>query len=54
MDIQNHLTWGQFHKHCMHSFYVSKLHMQLFCVYVLGLYFSGVSLPVQKLRVERW
>ncbi len=35
--------------------YVScKLRAQLFCAYVLGLYFTGVSQPVQTLRVECW
>jgi hypothetical protein len=28
------------------------LRAQLFCAYVLGLYFTGLSLPAQKLRVE--
>ncbi len=47
-------TWGQFHQHSKFSFYVRKLRTQLFCAYVLGLYFTGVSLPVQKLLIERW
>ncbi len=47
-------TRGQFHQRSTHSFYVRKLCVQLFCAYVLGLYFTGVSLPEQKLRVERW
>jgi hypothetical protein len=38
----------------MHSFYVRKLRTQLFCAYVLGLYFTGVTLLAQKLCVERW
>ncbi len=39
----------------MRNFYVRKLRAQLFCAYILGLYFTGVSLPVQKLHVEkRW
>ncbi len=25
-----------------------------FCAYILGLYFTGVSLPAQKLCVEQW
>ena len=25
-----------------------------FCAYILGLYFTGVSLPAQKLSVECW
>jgi hypothetical protein len=29
-------------------------YVQLFCAYVLGLYFTGVSQPAQKLRVEHW
>jgi hypothetical protein len=44
---------GQFHQHSTRSFYVRKLHAQLFCAYVLGLCFTVVSLPAQKLRVER-
>jgi hypothetical protein len=40
------------------TFYVQLLHTQVaraaFCAYVLGLYFTGISLPTQKLRVERW
>ncbi len=46
--------WGQFHQHSTCSFYVSKLRAKLICAYVLGLYSNGVSLPVQKLHVERW
>ncbi len=45
---------GQFHQRSTCSFYVCKLWAQFFCSYILGLYFAGVSLPVQKLRVERW
>jgi hypothetical protein len=47
-------TRGQFHQRSTCSFYVNKLRPQLFCAYVLGLYFTGVSLPVQKLCVEHW
>jgi hypothetical protein len=45
-------TWGQFHQRSTLSFYVRKLHVQLLCAYVLGLYFTGVSLPAQKLHVQ--
>ncbi len=38
----------------MCSFYVCKFQALLFCAYVLGLYFTGISLPAQKLRVEHW
>ncbi len=38
----------------MRSFYIRKLPVQLLCAYVLGSYLTGVSLPAQKLRVERW
>ncbi len=51
----NHLKWttkGQFHQRSKRSFYICKLRMQLFCALVLGLYFTGVSLPAQKLGVE--
>jgi hypothetical protein len=46
-------SWDQFHQHSTRSFYVRKLPVQLFCAYILGLYFTGVSLPAQNLRVER-
>ncbi len=45
---------GQFHQHSTSSFYVRKLHAQLFCAYVLGLYFTGARLLAQKLHVECW
>ncbi len=48
------LTLGQFHQHSIHSFYVRKLRAQLFCAYILGLYFTGARLLAQKLCVERW
>ncbi len=51
---RKHALWGQFHQCSMRSFFVRKLHVQLFCAYVLGLYLTGVSLPAQKLCVERW
>ncbi len=44
---------GQFHQRSMHSFYVRKLRVQLFCAFTLGLYFTGLSLLAQKLHVER-
>jgi hypothetical protein len=44
---------GQFHQYSTCSFYIRKLLAQLFCAYVLGLYFTGVSLPAQKMWVER-
>ncbi len=47
-------TRGQFHQHSTRSFYVRKLHAQLFCAHVLGLYFTGVSLLAEKLLVECW
>ncbi len=46
--------WGQFHQRYMLSFYVRKLQVQLFCAYILGLYFTGARLLAQKLCVERW
>jgi hypothetical protein len=45
--------WGQFHQRSTCSFYIRKLCAQLFCAYVLGLYFTGVRLLVQKLCIER-
>jgi hypothetical protein len=47
------VTKDQFHQRSTCSFYVRKLRSQLFCAYILGLYFTVVSLPAQKLRVER-
>ncbi len=47
-------TRAQFHQRSTRSFYVCKLRAQLFCAYILALYSTGVSLPAQKLRVERW
>jgi hypothetical protein len=38
----------------MRSFYVRKLCAQLFCACTLGLNFTGISLPAQKLHIERW
>jgi len=45
---------GQFHQRSMCSLYICKLRVQLFCAYVLGLYFTGARLLAQKLHVERW
>ncbi len=47
-------TKGQFHQCSTRSFYGCKLLVQLFCAEVLGFYFTGVSLPAQKLHIERW
>jgi hypothetical protein len=47
-----HSLWGQFHQHSLRSFYIRKLRAQIFCAYILGLCFTGVSLPAQKLRIE--
>jgi hypothetical protein len=48
------LSSGQFHQCSMCSFYLRKLWVQLFCAYILGLYFTGISLPAQKLCIECW
>jgi hypothetical protein len=48
----SHEIMGQFHQCSTHSFYIRKLRMQLFCAYVLGLYFTEVSLPAQKLCID--
>jgi hypothetical protein len=45
---------GQFHQCSTRSFYVRKLRTQLFCAYILGLYFTGARLVAQKLCVEHW
>ncbi len=47
-------TCDQFRQHSTCSFYIRKLRAQLFCAYSIGLYFTGISLPAQKLRVEHW
>ena len=44
--------WGQFHQSSTCSSYLHKQCAQLFCAYVLGLYFTGARLLVQKLSVE--
>ncbi len=49
----NSANRGQFHQCSTRSFYVCKLHAQLFCAYILGLYFTGARLLAQKWRVER-
>jgi hypothetical protein len=51
-ECSNFSTGGQFHQRSTRSFYVRKFRAQLFCAYALGLYFTGISLPAQKLRVE--
>jgi hypothetical protein len=45
---------GQFHQCSTSSFHVIKLRLQLFCAYVLGLFFTGARLLAQKLRAECW
>ncbi len=40
-------TWGQFHQRSTRSFYVCKLRTQLFCTYILGLFFTGVQTLVK-------
>ncbi len=52
MVSYNEKIWGQFHQHSMCSFYVPKFRSQLFCAYVLCLYFTGARLLAQKLCVE--
>ncbi len=44
---------GQFYQCSTCSFYLGKLRAQLFCAYILGLYFTGTRLLGQKLRIER-
>ncbi len=45
---------GQFHQCSTCSFCICKLRVLLFCAYILGLYFTDVSLPAQKQRIDRW
>ncbi len=52
LHTQSHIhIMGQSYHRSMPSFYV---HAQLFCAYVLGLYFTGARLFAQKLHIERW
>ncbi len=53
-NLSRPVAGSQFHQHSMCSFYVRKLHAQLFCACSLGLYFTGARLLAQKLQVERW
>ncbi len=46
--------WRQFHQRSTYSFYICKFNAQLFCAYVLGLYFIAARLLAQKLCVEGW
>jgi hypothetical protein len=43
-DVVVVTTCSQFHQRSTRSFYVRKLRAQLFCAYVLGLYFMGARL----------
>ncbi len=52
--VQAQQTRGQFHHRSTRSFYVRKLRAQLFWANILGLYFTGARLLVQKLHVECW
>jgi hypothetical protein len=45
---------GQFHQCSTGSFNIRNLHAELFCAYVICLYFTGARLLAQKLRVKRW
>ena len=51
--ILNKLTWGQFHQLFMSSFFKWKSFEQLFCTYLLGLYFlakgNGAKAAQKKL-----
>ncbi len=53
-NLSSTATWGQFHQRSTLSFYVRELRAQLFCAYILGLYFTGARLLAQKLHIERW
>ncbi len=46
--------WAQFHQPSTSSFYVRKLCAQVFCAYVIGLYFTDTRLLAQKLCLEHW
>jgi hypothetical protein len=54
MNMHMFYIWGQFHQRSTLSIYVSKLRVQLFCAYILGLYLTGARLLRQKLRIECW
>ena len=44
----------QFHQHFTSSFFIQKLFEQLFCTYILGLYFLGTRKLALKLLVKCW
>jgi hypothetical protein len=43
---------GQFHQCSTCSFYVRKFCAQLFCAYILGLYFTGARLLMHRMLVK--
>ncbi len=53
-DLPTQAARGQFHQRSTRSFYICKFRAQLFCAYVLGLYFTGARLLAQKLHVLSW
>ena len=48
------ITRCQFHQRSTSSFFVQKSFEQLFCTYILGLYFFGTRKLAQKLLVKCW
>ena len=51
---KNRQARGQFHQHSTSSFFVWKFLEQLFCTYIVGLYFFGVRKLGQKLCIKCW
>jgi hypothetical protein len=45
--LEEYDFWVQFHEQSTSSFYIRKFRVQLFCAYVLGLYFTGARLHVE-------
>ncbi len=46
--------WVNFSNILRASFFVQKIHAHLFCTYILGLYFFGERVLVQKLLLKCW
>ncbi len=44
----------QFHQHFARGFFLRKFRAQLFCTYILGLYFFSTRLPAQKMLFYCW
>ncbi len=54
LDNSHDITCGQFHQHFIHGFFVRKCLEQIFCTYILGLYFFGKKVAAPKLLLKCW